>query len=333
MPHPDTAPVLVADIGGTNTRVALADGTTVRQDTVVRFKNANYPNLDTVLKTFLETAGTPVTGACIALAGPTRNGVGGLTNLDWRMDEDLLREATGAKHVALLNDLVAQGYALDQVSAEDLTAIVPRPAPAPGETRLMIGIGTGFNAAAVLAMETRLHVMPSEAGHANLPVRTERELRLCRFVETAHGFPAIEDVLSGRGLERVHAFLDAAPDRSERPQAAEIMAAARDGNRHALDTLELFIGLMGTVAGNLSLIHLPFGGVYLVGGVARAMGPYLGALGFAEAFANKGRFADFMRQFPVWLLEDDFAALTGCAAYLAQTAGQGADASSERDGA
>ncbi|MEM9395473.1 MAG: glucokinase [Pseudomonadota bacterium] len=327
MAQPDTAPVLVADIGGTNTRVALADGAQVRQNTVTKYRNAEYPSLDRVLRTYLQERSIQVTGACVALAGPTRNGVGGLTNLDWRMDEALLREATGANHVALLNDLVAQGYALNHVADHDLTPVVSRPASRPGETRLMIGIGTGFNAAAVISTPGGLLVTPSEAGHANLPVRTERELRLCRFVETAHGFPAIEDVLSGRGLERVHAFLDAAPDRSERPHAAQIMEAAERGNRHALDTLELFIGLMGTVAGNLSLIHLPFGGVYLVGGVARAMGPYLAAHGFSEAFANKGRFADFMRQFPVWMLEDDFAALTGCAAYLAQGAPQGVGSS------
>jgi len=314
----------VADIGGTNTRVALADGTKVRADTVTKYRNTKYPSLNIVLRAYLEEQDTEVSGACVALAGPTRDGVGGLTNLDWRMDEALLREATGARDVALLNDLVAQGYALDHVAESDLTPIVARPTPRQGETRLMIGLGTGFNAAAVLSTQAGPHVCPSEAGHANLPVRTERELRLCRFVETAHGFPAVEDVLSGRGLERVHAFLDSNPDRAARPDAAGIMAAAQAGDRHALETLELFIGLLGTVAGNLSLIHLPFGGVYLVGGVSRAMGPHLGPMGFDGAFANKGRFADFMRQFPVWLLEDDFAALTGCAAYLAQRVETGA---------
>jgi glucokinase len=323
MAQPDPAPVLVADIGGTNTRVALADGAVVRQHTVTKYKNSEYPSLDKVLRAYLEAADAPVSGACVALAGPTRDGVGGLTNLDWRMDEALLREATGAPRVALLNDLVAQGYALGHIAPQTLSEVIARPTPRPNETCLMIGLGTGFNAAAVIHTSGGRHVCPSEAGHANLPVRTERELRLCRFVETAHGFPAVEDVLSGRGLERVHAFVTAGPN-SITPPAAEIVAAADTGDRHALETLELFIGLMGTVAGNLSLIHLPFGGVYLVGGVARAMGPYLATMGFAEAFANKGRFADFMRQFPVWLLEDDFAALTGCAAYLAQGAGNSA---------
>ena len=70
------------------------------------------------------------------------------------------------------------------------------------------------------------------------------------------------------------------------------------------------------MAGNLSLIHLPFGGVYLSGGVARAFKPYLDQFGFDTAFRDKGRFAGFMSNFTVHVIEDDYAALTGCAAHL-----------------
>ncbi len=158
---------------------------------------------------------------------------------------------------------------------------------------------------------------PSECGHASLPVRTDAELRLCRFVGTAHGFPAVEDVLSGRGLERIYAWLgDEAGDPEER-RAAEIMAALAAGtDPRAEAAVAQFVRLLGTVVGDLSLVHLPFGGVYLIGGVARAMRPHLGRFGFAEAFRDKGRFAGFMSNFPVRAIEDDYAALTGLAAHL-----------------
>jgi glucokinase len=74
--------------------------------------------------------------------------------------------------------------------------------------------------------------------------------------------------------------------------------------------------MLGAVAGNLALIQLPFGGVYLIGGVARAMAPWLDEFGFPAAFRDKGRFAGLMDGFGVGVVEDDFAALTGCAAHL-----------------
>jgi glucokinase len=163
-------------------------------------------------------------------------------------------------------------------------------------------------------------VTPSEAGHANLPIRNEAELRLCQYVETAHGFPAVEDVLSGRGLERIYRFLGHEARDERELLAADIMAAVADGSDpRALDAVKLFVRILGTVAGNLSLIQLPFGGVFLVGGVARAMAPYMDEFGFAQAFRDKGRFAGFMQNFSVTVIEDDYAALTGCASFLAQT--------------
>jgi glucokinase len=95
------------------------------------------------------------------------------------------------------------------------------------------------------------------------------------------------------------------------------MQALADGSdARAAAAARVFVRMLGTVAGNLALIQLPFGGVYLIGGVARAMAPWLQEFGFAEAFRDKGRFATFMESFGVGVVEDDYAALTGCAAYL-----------------
>ncbi|MEJ6477124.1 MAG: glucokinase, partial [Octadecabacter sp.] len=44
--------------------------------------------------------------------------------------------------------------------------------------------------------------------------------------------------------------------------------------------------------------------------------PYLQDYGFAEAFREKGRFARFMGNFGVHVIEDDYAALTGSACHL-----------------
>lgn len=307
----------VADIGGTNTRVALASGGELRPDSVRRYKNSEFPSFDSVLQAFLDENSMPsVQGICVALAGPVSDGAGSLTNLDWRLEEADLAEKTGASRVHLLNDLQAQGYALGMIQPDQIFNVVAGQAAGPGATQLVIGVGTGFNAAAVVEAPEGRVVLPSEAGHANIPVRNERELRLCRFVETAHGFPAIEDVLSGRGLERVHTFLGAEQGINRSASAADIMAAVAAGDAEAEASLEMFIGLLGTVAGNLSLIHLPFGGVFLAGGVARSISPYLTRMGFDAAFRNKGRFAEFMSAYSVSVIEDDFAALNGCAAYL-----------------
>ena len=323
MAHPANSLLLVADIGGTNTRVALAEGRQILPDTIRRYSNAEFPGLESVLRRYIEDeGGVDPKAACVAVAGPVRDGRATLTNLDWTIDKTTLMRATRAETVAILNDLQAQGHALGYLEPAVIRPILAGPEVQAHAARLVIGVGTGFNAAPVFETANGRLVPPSEAGHANLPIRTDADLRLCRYVETAHGFPGVEDVLSGRGLERAYAWLgDEAGDPRER-SAQQIMESCVDGqDERAIEAARIFTRILGTVAGNLALIQLPFGGIYLVGGVSRAFAPYLDRFGFGEAFRDKGRFAGFMSNFSVSVVEDDYAALTGSAAHLVDLLG------------
>jgi glucokinase len=314
---------LVADIGGTNTRVALAKGTVLQTNSIRRFRNADFPGLEPILRAYVEAEGRPVCqAACVAVAGPVSNGVATMTNLDWKIDGAALTRATGAKRTAILNDLQAQGHALGYITAANLRTVIDAPEAGPEASKLVIGVGTGFNAAPVHETAGGRIVAASECGHVNMPIRTEDDLRLAHFVETAHGFPGVEDVMSGRGLERLYAFVTTEAGAPDTKDAAGIMAAlaSENGTGPATEAARLFVRLFGGAAGNLALTHLPFGGIYLCGGVARAFSDLFAPMGFAEAFRDKGRFAGFMYQFSVKIIEDDYAALTGSAVYLATSA-------------
>lgn len=312
---------LVADIGGTNTRLGLAQGQNLQPDTIRRLSNADFSGLEAILSAYLNAMGmVECTRICVAVAGPVTGGVAAMTNLDWTIDSATVTRATGAKTVAILNDLQAQGHALGHIAAENLRTVIG--AQRTEGNKLVIGIGTGFNAAPVQDTPWGRIVTASECGHVTMPVRTAADLRLAQFIKATDGFAGVEEVLSGRGLERLFAFVSAEAGQPAHRSASTILPelAVENGTGLVTDTARLFVRLLGEVAGNLALIHLPFGGIYLCGGVARAIAPHLPALGFAAAFHDKGRFSRFLQGFPVYVIEDDYAALTGCAAYLSQTA-------------
>jgi len=318
---PGTLPrALVADVGGTNTRVALAEGARLLPGSARHYRNADFPALEPLLQRFLsETGSPPPAAACLAMAGPVTGGRGVLTNLDWTLDTAGLAEATGARTVALLNDLQAQGHALGHLPEAALDVVVPGPAPAAPATRLVVGLGTGFNAVPVYDTAAGRFVPPSEAGHVALPVRCEADLALARFLAERHGFASVEDALSGRGLAAIHAFLCARDGVEDAVPSHEVMARLGGSDaaaQRARAALARFVRLAGEVCGGLALTVLPFGGVFLIGGMARAMAPHAASLGFAQAFRDKGRFSGFMAQFRVTLVTDDDAALVGSAAHL-----------------
>jgi glucokinase len=313
---------LVADTGGTNTRVALAEGARLLPETMKRYANAEHAGLADVLATFLaDQGGVDCAAAAVAVAGPVRDGRGSLTNLDWEFDEETVARATRAERVAVLNDLQAQGHALGHLAPGMLAPVITGPPARPGAARLVIGVGTGFNVAPVQEGAFGRLVAAAEAGHVSLPVQDEADLRLARFLAREHGFASVEDALSGRGLAHLYAWLGEEAGDPRAADAAAIMAALAAGDDpRAEAAARTFVRLLGTVAGDLALAMLPFGGIFLSGGVSRAFRPWFGRFGFAEAFRAKGRFSDFMADFSVSVIEDDFAALHGLAHHLERLA-------------
>jgi glucokinase len=320
---------LLADIGGTNTRVALAQGTDVRLDSIRRFPNAEYKargqDIAHVLRDYLDQTGASVTGVCVAAAGPVQDGVATMTNLDWVMDAAKLSAATGAGKVAILNDLQAQGQALGHLPTENLRRVIDGPVKT-GASMLVVGLGTGVNAAPVHPGPQGRIVPPSECGHVNMPVRTEEDFRLTRFIEArlkAEGevpHAGVEEVLAGRGLANLHAFAASEAGHPATLTSAQVLTALAAGDPVAAHAARLYIHILGQTLADLALIHLPYGGIYLIGGMSRAMTPHFATLNLTAAFREPRRVDLLQKDFAVTVVEDDYAALTGCAVYLAQTA-------------
>jgi len=303
----------MADIGGTNTRVAIANGLDVDATSIERFRNSDHSGLEDVLVTYLAKRPTLTpSAACAAIAGPVKNGQGTLTNLDWTVDETLLKRATGATFASVINDLQAQGHALGHLSGANTVLAKDGALGDSHAARLVVGVGTGFNAAPVYRTDTVTLVPPAEAGHVDLPTPTDELTDLGAYFAAKNGFSSVEDILSGRGLSHIY---DWHSGRTINP-AAIVSAHAENADAFASATIATFIRALGAVVGNLALTTLPFGGIYLVGGVSRAVSPYLKDCGFEAAFCNKGRFSDFMEQFRVYVVDDDYAALLGMAALL-----------------
>ncbi|WP_299852560.1 glucokinase [uncultured Roseovarius sp.] len=304
---------LLADVGGTNTRVGLGGVDGLEPDSVQSFHNAGQGGLAPILSAYLDLHPGAVTALCAGVAGPVRDGNAQLTNLDWFIDANALQAATGAAAIHLINDLQAQGYALDDLPRDCITTIFPGAPPPPDATRLVMGLGTGCNIAVVHNTPQGLLVPASETGHSSLPHMEGTAGEFIAHLSQTQFHKPIEAAISGPGLSRIRRFLT-----GETVTPADIIAAYGTDSDAAADSLRLFAEILGTIAGNIALAHLPVGGFYFIGSTARAVVPYLGDLGFINHFTAKGPYTQIMQDIPVYLIDDDSAALHGCARYLRQ---------------
>jgi glucokinase len=98
-----------------------------------------------------------------------------------------------------------------------------------------------------------------------------------------------------------------------------VTAAALGGSDAiAVEALDIFVTCLGRVAGDMALIFMAQGGIYLSGGIAQKIVPALQRGGFRAAFEDKAPHSELMRQMPVSVLTHPRAALFGLAAYARQ---------------
>lgn len=314
--------VLAGDIGGTKTLLGLgqADGTGVRWLRKARFASAQYAGLEDMLAEFLRPGERP-TAACLAVAGPIEYTPGGaraqVTNLPWTIDASALGTTLSAP-VRLINDFEGVAHGIAHLPAQDLT-IVQVGRPEHPAVRAVLGAGTGLGMAIMVPAGPTWQVLASEGGHTDFAPQGALQEDFARWLRARERLDHLscERVLSGPGIEALHAYLSSAPSALGAP---EVSAAATQGNPHARLALEEFTRIYGAQAGNLALMTLPYGGLYLAGGIAPAHAALLTGGLFMQAFLAKGRFRALLERIPVRIVMDPQVGLLGAAALAAGAA-------------
>ncbi|MBY0134706.1 glucokinase [Paracoccus yeei] len=306
--------IMLADVGGTNARLALARvDTGIDPGSIARFRGEAHADFDSVVRLFLERAGNPrIEAVCVAVAGPVTGGQARLTNRDWSFSEQRLRDLTGAGRTRLINDLIALGYATPALSGE-AAGFLTDPPPAGGRNgqRLVVNAGTGFNVCAVKVLPGGgIACLEAEEGHTRLPVSVAAPLAQALGARAAP-LDSVEELFAGRGLARLHALL---ADTAIKPAEAVVEAAGR-GDAAAGATLDLYARLFGLICRELALRFMPLDGMFLAGSVARSATQRLDI--FQAAFRSDPLMAQIVAAVPVGVIRDDMAALHGCLAAIA----------------
>ena len=326
------ASVLAGDIGATHARFAVIDpeGEDLRVRAEETLLSQDYPSLEKALGLFLEhhPEAHDVATACFGLAGPIRGNRCETTNLPWTVERDRLAAALALppSHVCLLNDLEAAAWGLGAL-APGGTRTLRQGDPFAVGNRALLAPGTGLGEAALLWNGHGYMPLATEGGHADFSPNDDEQVELWRFLSARHGHVSWERVLSGPGLVnlyqyQLHRWGEPEPEwlrreLAEGDAAAAISSRALDHScSRCVDSLGLFLALLGAEAGNLALRTLATGGVYLAGGIVPKLFEHIPGGRFLSAFQAKGRFRAYLETLPIHVVVDNRIALWGCAARM-----------------
>jgi glucokinase len=311
-------PILIGDIGGTNARFSILADAQAEPIEYPTVQTADFATIDDAIRQIvLDVTTMQPRSAILAVAGPIDGDEIDLTNCDWVVRPKKMIAELGFEDVLVVNDFEAQALAVAALPAEyreDLgTGGEPHRA-----SRVVLGPGTGLGVAGLVLARDTWFPVPGEGGHVDVGPRSPRDFQIFPHLEPIEGRISAEQLLSGRGLVNIYRAIclaDGIEPAFSIP--ADVTAHGLKGeNPQAAETLSLFVTYLGRVAGDMALIFMARGGVYLAGGVSQKIIPALKSAEFRAAFEDKAPHTELMKTIPQ-------AALAGLASFARSPAAYG----------
>lgn len=324
-----TPPILLADIGGTRARFALARPTpTAPYDpgSVRSMLVTQHDSLADAAADYLrQVDGERPRHAVFAIAGRVHGDTVAMTNHRWTVDLPATQRALGLDSHRTINDFAATSLGLPLLGPRDSVLLGAAESPVMGaacnQTFAVLGPGTGLGVGALLLRDGRMFSLPTEGGHVGVAPGNTLEIEVLKVLQRRFGRVSAERLLCGQGLVNLEAALFEIEGRAAAPETPEtITAASADAPRHRR-TLEVFCDLLASAAGDFVLGYGAWQGAWLAGGLVPHLLPWLRRPGFRARFEDKGRFAEVMRAVPVRAVVHPYPGLLGAAAQAMLDAG------------
>jgi glucokinase len=315
---------IVADIGGTNARFALADLETLALSEQANFVCADHASLADAIASFLKPLGAAPRHAAIAVAAPVTGESIRMTNSPWSFSRAEFRADAGLENLLVLNDFEALALSLPHLAHEGLTQIGGG-APLPRGAKVVLGPGTGLGAAGLVWSPSGWIAVPGEGGHVTLASPHADQFALVERLSLGRDHVSAERVLSGPGLVELYKAVAAyrGGKAEERGPGEIVDGALAKSDPYAVEALAHFVVWLGRFAGDAALFFGARGGVYLGGGIPAKILNLLTDGDFRDAFEAKGRMRSFLSPIPIYVIGIDNAALTGAAAALSDAVRSG----------
>lgn len=329
-PHA-TEPVLVADVGGTNVRFALVDvgaAEPLITDSVRRYRGADFETFGDAIRRYLDDTATRPVAMVIAAAGLRVDDEVRLTNMAWVISRAAVQSRFGFASVALINDFAAMGLCVPLLRADDVFAIgTPARASidsAANQTFAIVGPGTGLGVGALLVRGAQVHALETEGGHTSFAPGDDGEIEILRRLAARFGHVSNERLLSGSGLVNLHRTLCEIAGLPVPVLTPEEITQRAETDAMCRRAVEKFCELLGAVAGDFVLAFGAWDGVYLSGGLAPQLAPWLERSGFRRRFEDKGRLATSVARVPTTVVLHAEPGLLGAAAFALIESGRSA---------
>lgn len=334
LPAKDNIPVqgiiiLAGDIGGTKTHLALFRAT--RDDVQHlhdrKFRSPAYSTLQEIITEFLKDQPDLIPDRmCFGVAGPVMDDVVELTNLNWTLSAEDLRDKTGVKDIRLINDLESTAYGLAALKPKDFFALHEGHQPARGNMAILAP-GTGLGEAGLYWNGKSYFPFPTEGGHCDFSPRSQFDFELAQYLQEQDGVVSWEKVVAGPAIWDIYQFLRDVKKMEEPKWLTELwpsethtsarisQTAIENGAAICVETMRHYVRYLGHEAANLVLKMKATGGLFLGGGIPPKISTLLQRENFYSHYMDSDRMQHLLQTVPIRIINNEQTGLLGAAWY------------------
>ncbi|AEP30216.1 glucokinase [Brumicola nitratireducens] len=310
--------MFVADVGGTNIRLALVENGSLMH--ITKYLCKQFDTITDAITHFAREANVDnFEYGCIAIACPVNDDLVKMTNHTWAFSKTALKKELNLARLLVINDFSAVAYSLPTLTKEQVIQ-VGSGVPLEKGNIAVFGPGTGLGVEHLTWTSGGWQTLDGEGGHVDFAPNDENDLIVWRYIKAKLGRVPAEELLSGRGLVNIYQAL------ARHDGIETVFDDPADITKHALantdptcvNAVQLFCRVMGSFAGNLALNLCTTGGVFIGGGIASRLGEFFVNSDFRSKFEDKGNFAGYVKNIPTYLINEPDHGLLGALAYLLQ---------------
>ena len=326
--------ILACDLGGTKVLLGIYEVNKSKNVTKLlkkeKYLSKEWNSFDLILQDFLDKKCNnfkyPNT-ACLGVAGPVKNQIAQITNLNWEINQEKITHKFNLEKVELVNDFAVLIYGIPFLGTHQFKVLQDGNSLINNNKYLhtIIGAGTGLGISRGLINDENIEVLSSEGGHMEFAPRTNIEWEIKEWIKKNLHVERVscERVISGEGLSNIarwrfdkddvlnHPFKKLLNSKNsydfKKQLASKICEKANEGDPIMIEIEKIWLDCYSSFIGDVALHELCYGGLWIAGGTAPKHSDNFCSDSFLKQFLNKGRLKDIVSSIPVKvILDEDF---------------------------
>ena len=316
--------LIVADIGGTNARLAFQKNINSEICLIENFLCSEFKSLEDIISAYKKKHNIINEHISIGAAGPCEDDDVLLSNNHIKFNKIQLLKSLNLKSLLVINDFVAQSFVFKNLLLEEdeekykilfkklKLKKIKNGTSKKNSTLLVTGPGTGLGVCNLKKIDKNVIPIPGEGGNAYFSPSNNEQIEILNHLLKYQKYVSVEELVSGRGIENLFNFYqNKNKGKNSKIKASEIADLADKNDRNAISAINQMYKILVVSIINNIFLNGSLAGVIICGGISIKLQKFLNQDVFLNEFKKIDQYFDYLNDIPIYLCENESNGLIG----------------------